>query len=310
MIAQDNLTKSFNKRNVNSIVRVAVLNASRKWCGVDEVFLQNLKIKHPNLSLLPIVKAKSDLAIYLQEKYYPHHAFDFNGWLDLTSLFSLKKILLQNNIIILHIHTAKEYLYGILLKKIYPNTFKHLRLIVSRHNSFTLSYFIKKSLQKQSVHLIAVSQFIRQTLLQQNFLAQHVSVIHNSLSQQPTASQIQQAQNKLIKNYLPRLPNNKNHLIKIGYLGRLHPQKGIEDFIKLSFRIQQRENLYQQQFHFFIAGKADNKAFSQKFIKTLQQNQKKGIRNLHHLGFLEGKAITLAYLDFLDPAHRAKPSGM
>ena len=268
--------------NPKNTIFIYTLNSSKKWCGVDKVFLSSLEIENKNISISPIVRAKTDIARKLQSLKIPHKKLPSFDVTHLTSLLKMWIFFKKTPPHFFVVHTAKEYFYGFILKVFFPKIF----LIYTRHNSYLLNrptlFFAKHS----HVHWIAVSFYVRKKLLSQNISNKNITVIQNHFLEKKkiALSEI----TPFLKSF--QIPKST---FKVGYLGRIEKAKGIESFLKTCVVLEKK---HPNRFSFLIAGKTDKRIHKKKFETLLKKiNQS----NIHYLGFVEENLLFLASLHLL-----------
>ncbi len=276
------LKKELKEYN-HKMITILMINSSKKWCGVDQVLIDSLNIPNTkNFKIIPIVKSKSDIYFKLKKKNLLFYSFPFKQPIDFYTLFKLINLIKKIKQPILHIHTAKDYPYGFFFKIFFPK----IKLIFSRHNSFKLNYSIRFFSNFFVDQWIAVSKFIKAEMIKQKIVSKKIIVIYNALSKEDPSSYQKQV------NAFNRNPLILKNSFKIGYLGRIHPEKGIESFIKTATLFKNSSKKIQ----FLIAGKADISSYDKKIKNMISAFSKETI---YYLDFIEEKFAYLQLLDIL-----------
>jgi glycosyltransferase involved in cell wall biosynthesis len=97
---------------------------------------------------------------------------DMHGTYDLISAFNLRKIILGNNIDIIHGHLTRGAFYANLSARLSGRP-----CVVTAHSTSAYKHFAKAN------RIIAVSEAVRKSLLKRNLPSEKISVVYNSVSE-------------------------------------------------------------------------------------------------------------------------------
>ena len=193
--------------------------ASSAWGG-GELYVYDLtsSLIKDGYKVTCISKSSESISKKMKEIDSKYFVINFNGIADIISAIKIKKILLQENINIIHVHnfkTAFIALYAKILSK------QKIKIILSRHLvKKAKTGFLYKFLYSRIDKIIFVSQLAKNEFLktQPKIDKSELLVIHNS---------VKKAELRKAVNIREELNIDKSSTI-LCYTGRLVPEKGIE----------------------------------------------------------------------------------
>lgn len=272
---------------VKKQIRPLILMSPGPIAGAEKVVLTGLKALR-KIGINPLM-------VIIKESRNPKCAEDFISLLDSSNVefevieshkaldFSL--ILKFNNLLKKYPDITHTHSHG--FKALFTNVLSFSKLIkVHTHHGNTghtfkvkvyeaLAYFLMRFCQG----VICVSQKMQQELQQKIFGYSHFFVCNNMLSFEKEELPIQQ-----IPSHSP---------IRLIYIGRLSPEKGILDFITVFNQIKNKE-----QFHFTILGDGIQKE------TMVQKLQNLNIKNVNYVGNVKDPSSYLKDSDLLVmPSH-------
>lgn len=198
------------------------------------------------------------------------------------TILSLKRIIKEEKIQIIHTHHRMAALYGFIMKLFYP----HIRLLYTAHNIFT----DKKQLTKLSLtgsYIVAVGDSVKKNLTDFFHINEEkIKVIHNGIYPEKISPEFYNALMSDLKRQGFKL---------IGTAGRLEEQKGMDVFIHM-FAILKRKT---SDIKGIIIGDGEQKVYLQRLI------QQEGLeKDIFMLGYQEHITTLLSQLDIVVMASR------
>ncbi|MQW92630.1 glycosyltransferase [Acinetobacter wanghuae] len=270
-------TQALAENLVSLGYEVKVITISSSYCKevINNVFVERLKFKNiywsyesSNSLIKKIIWHTIDannifIASILDEiikKYNPDTVVS-STIEDISSI--LWKISKKNNCKVIHILRS----YSLLCTN--ANMFKNNSNCLNRCLNCSLITLNKKFNSYYVDHVVGISNFILNKHLQFGYFknAQN-SVIHNICFDEEVERE--------------KSPSNE---FKIGYLGRIHPTKGIDMILESMQKLNDKNNLL------FIAGKGDSE-----YIKYLHQNYS----NIQSNFFFSGLQNAFEFIDGID----------
>ncbi len=166
------------------MIFVAHLNPTKTWRGGEQQTFYLSRYLKEKISQIVIVNPFSELHNRCLEENIPVIPFKIRGELDLISAYQITKYIIQNQVQILHAHTAKAHGIGILIKKICNLKNHNIKLIVSRRVDFARkqNFLSKLKYQSQTVDaFIAISQNVKNILIKDGVELEKIHVIYSGI---------------------------------------------------------------------------------------------------------------------------------
>lgn len=172
-----------------------------------------------------------------------YHEIADRQLIDWRCIISLKNLIKENSIHILHAHDDKSLLYGWILKKLCKNLTViytcHLLLDFERSDFETFFQYVNFVLRRRisvwltkkfTLPVMAVSNFCKNQLLRENMKDDEVVVLHNGID--ITAWHPEKGNGKLKK----ELGLSADQLL-VGTVARIDPQKDFATFLEVADRL-------------------------------------------------------------------------
>jgi glycosyltransferase involved in cell wall biosynthesis len=218
--------------------------------------------------------------------------------LDIGSALDLARLVREHEIEIVHAHVARDYPLAALAVK----RASYAKLVLTRHVLFRLNKLHHLTFRQVS-RVIAVSQAVKRTLLEQKILpARKIEVISNSLDFQAFYDSLRGFDREAFRQRL-NIPQGS---LLVGTVGELKPQKGHEEFLRAAAIIA-REN---ESAHFVIAG-ADNTRTNEYRQALERLSRELGLNDrVYFTGWVDEVAPLLSALDVYVSASRTESFGL
>jgi glycosyltransferase involved in cell wall biosynthesis len=220
------------------------LRSSSGFFGAENVVIELAK-QLSNSNYHPIVGVFEDsrnphieLAQVAESHNLETKIFKCSGQFDLRIVFAIRNFINQRSIDIIHSHGYKANFYSLL-----ATLFNNVKFIATCHpwikTNLALKFYswFDKSLLKKSDHVVAISDEIKDAVLENGVARNKISVIENGID--VSRFNIEYDRNELVKEF-DITPGNK----VIGTIGRLSEEKGQKNFIDAAKTLREKfENL-------------------------------------------------------------------
>jgi len=207
------------------------LRSSIGFFGAENVVLELAKqLSNSNYHpIVGVIENSRNPHIELAEVAESHNLetkiFKCAGQLDLRTVFAIRNFIKQQNIDIIHSHGYKANFYSLL-----ATSFKNVNLVATCHPWIKTSFAVKlyswldKSLLKKSNHVVAISEEIKDEVLESGLARKKISVIENGID-------VSRFLNKYDRNEIFKEFDIEPDKKIIGTIGRLSKEKGQSNFI-------------------------------------------------------------------------------
>ncbi len=232
------------------MIRVIHLNPTKTWRGGEQQTLYLAKYLQKKHVLQWVVGSpNSILQNQCRIHQIPYKAIRIFGEVDVFSAYQLAKLIIDNQISILHCHTAKAHSIGLLAKKIVKRKKKKLILVVSRRVDFSLkkvnfqlwNFFSKvKYFSKDIDAYIAISQNVKRILQNDGIPEEKIFVIYSGIDlnrfKKNTKDSIIKLrkefgiQNEIVFGNVAALVDHKDHKTLLQSIALLKQYQGLPDW--------------------------------------------------------------------------------
>lgn len=192
------------------MLKIVHLNPTKTWRGGEQQTLYLAKYLQNQKDIVQWIVGvpNSELEKKCNSLNLPYHRISIKGEFDIFSAYQLAKFIKKNQIQIVHCHTAKAHTIGLLAKKITKLKHYNFALIVSRRVDFSLKKYKFKFLNffsnykyfsKDIDHYIAISQNVKNILLNDGISEDKISVIYSGIDLERFKTKITSAKKKELK---------------------------------------------------------------------------------------------------------------
>lgn len=234
------------------MLKIVHLNPTKTWRGGEQQtlylakYLQNQK----DIKQWIVGTPNSELEKKCNSLNLPFHRIPIKGEFDIFSAYQLAKFIKENQIQIVHCHTAKAHTIGLLAKKITKLNHYNFVLIVSRRVDFSLkkynlnflNFFSNfKYFSKDIDHYIAISQNVKNILLKDRISEDKISVIYSGIDLEKFKTKITstrkkelkkefQIKNEIVIGNIAALVDHKDHRTLLKAIGLLNKEKDLPEW--------------------------------------------------------------------------------
>ncbi len=260
---------------------------------VVKSILESNSSRHNNI-LYVLRKTADSITVYSERIYFASSARKFSY----PSIRKLKRIIIENEIEIVHCHLFKSVTIGILLKRILK---KRISLIIHEHGNIlevdgsskltTLSYGMIIRLNKKIISkIISITNLTTKALIEKTKIEKYKIIQLPNFVNLSTFSETKPNEREVQRNIFGFTDSD----FVIGFAARLVARKGWEDFIRAAVYLSNDTS-----YKFLIAGSGEDESKLKKLI--LSENL---IDNVKYIGFFEDMKNFYASLDcFVIPSH-------
>lgn len=214
--------------------------------------------------------------------------------LDLPSARRLARFVTQNNVDVIHAHLARDYPLAALAAR-----FASKPYVLTRHVLFPLNR-LHRSVIRNTARIIAVSNAVRRSLLEQQFVPpERIVMVHNGIDVDRFASGPSETP--------PQMFGYKDNKRKnVGMAGHLSPIKGQDVFLRAAAIVSnQRDDV-----DFVIAGE-DKSRSGENRVQIEQLTTELGLADrVHSLGWVHDLRDFYNSLDVFVSPSRIEPFGL
>ncbi|MFN3603491.1 MAG: glycosyltransferase family 4 protein [Leptonema sp. (in: bacteria)] len=230
------------------MLRVIHLNPTKYWRGGEQQTLYLAKyLKKHKVKQWVVGNPNSLLEVQCKQNQISYKPIRIFGEIDFLAAYHLAKFIRENQIQVIHCHTAKAHSIGLLAKKILKAQKYSLLLIVSRRVDFSLKkskipfvnfFSNSKYFSKDVDHYIAISENVKKILMIDGIPEDKISVIYSGVDLDRFKKKIPSDNIKELKKEF----KIEQHFV-FGNIAALVDHKDHKTLLKALFLLNQEKNL-------------------------------------------------------------------
>ncbi len=209
-------------------IKVLHISTSNQWGGIQQrIFILSKMLNIREIKTFIALPPGGYFTEKLKEVGIETIPFELNSRWDIRNIFSLRKILLEKKIDILHVHRSKEHFVGFLAAKCFSPL--KIKLVRTKHEDFPISKNILNHIlyARFTDKIITVAEKIKKDAVNNNhFKPSHIVTIHSAVMMDRFNPEF--VDGKKIRKSLS-IPED---IPLIGTIGKIHYRKGYITFLK------------------------------------------------------------------------------